>query len=83
MTEADLFVGSVLTIYTRQFKITDYADSFTRQALDKMFDRGFILLKPRAVYDNLGKIVQQIQYAGCKITNILMQQLDEHDAQFF
>ena len=60
ISEQHLFIGAVLTIYTRQFKIIDYADSFTRQALDVMFDKGFVLVKPKAIYNNLGKIVQKI-----------------------
>jgi len=27
----DLFVGAVVTIYSRQLKIVDYADQFTRK----------------------------------------------------
>lgn len=58
VTADALYIGATLTIYTRQFKITDYADTFTRQALDGLFDKCFLLLKPKAVYDNLGKILQ-------------------------
>lgn len=57
VTQQSLHLNSVLTIYTRQFKITDYADQFTRQALDGMFDKAFVILKPKAVYDQLGKII--------------------------
>ena len=32
ITEADLFLGATLTVYSRQFKILDYADDFTRKA---------------------------------------------------
>ncbi len=34
IAEDDLFVGTTVTIYARQYKITDYADDFTRKAYD-------------------------------------------------
>jgi nucleoside-diphosphate kinase len=32
ISEADLFIGSTITVYSRQFKILNYADEFTRKA---------------------------------------------------
>ncbi len=30
----DLFIGAQVTIYSRQLKVIDYADNFTRKALE-------------------------------------------------
>ena len=32
ITEADLFLGATITVYSRQFKVLAYADDFTRKA---------------------------------------------------
>jgi nucleoside-diphosphate kinase len=32
ITEADLYLGATVTVYSRQFKIMGYADDFTRKA---------------------------------------------------
>ena len=53
----DLFVGSVVTVYSRQFKILGYADGFTQANLDRLFDRTFAIVKPKAMYENMGLIV--------------------------
>lgn len=49
--DTDLFVGSTLTVYARQFKIVGFADTFTQVNLDKLFDRTFVILKPKAMYE--------------------------------
>jgi hypothetical protein len=50
-------VGALVTVFTRQFKIVAYADSFTKANLDKLFDKTFLIIKPKAMYDTLGHVV--------------------------
>jgi len=73
----------LVTVYTRQFKIVAYADAFTKVNLDKLFDKTFMIIKPKAMYDNMGHIVHQIQMSGVRIANVSMQKLDEHDLKYF
>ena len=67
--DTDLFVGSILTVYARQFKIVGFADTFTQVNLDKLFDRTFMIIKPKAMYEQMGLIVQDVQMAGFRISN--------------
>ena len=34
-----LYIGAVITIYSRQLKVVDYADEFTRKALSNRQER--------------------------------------------
>ena len=34
LQEKDLYIGSVLSIYSRQLKVVDYADVFTRKRFE-------------------------------------------------
>jgi nucleoside-diphosphate kinase len=46
--EEDLFLGATVTIYSRQYKIIDYADDFTKKAFSENFhlEKAFALIKP-------------------------------------
>lgn len=70
--DIDLYVGALVTVYTRQFKIVAYADAFTKINLDKLFDKTFMIIKPKAMYDNMGHVIHQIQMSGFRIANVLM-----------
>ena len=59
-------MGAILTVYSRQFKITNYADEFTRQAFHSQelggqnLQKSLLLVKPDA-YIHLGKIVELVE----------------------
>lgn len=53
----DLFVGNTLDIYGRRFKITEFADTSTKEQLYSKKERTFLMVKPDA-YTNIGKIVE-------------------------
>ena len=77
ITEADLYLGATVTVYSRQFKIMGYADDFTRKAFHSQEGGGqnlqktFVLIKPDA-YIHSGKIIEMIEKNGFKISNIRM-----------
>ena len=81
ITEADLFIGATLTVYSRQFKLVDYADDFTRKSFHSQevggqnLQKSFVMLKPDA-YINFGKIISRIEYSGFRISNIKMSKLN-------
>lgn len=79
----DLFVGNIITVYARQFKITAFGDTFTKKALDNQYDRTFILIKPCSAYEELGKIIHQIQFIGFRISNVLLVKLTPQDSFTF
>jgi nucleoside-diphosphate kinase len=50
VSEADLFLGATVTVYSRQFKVMTYADKFTRKAFHSQeiggqnLQKGFVLI---------------------------------------
>merc|ERR550537_1497624 len=50
----DLYLGAILNVYSRQVKIVEYADVFTRNDLEGKKSRTLALVKPDA-YPHLGK----------------------------
>jgi nucleoside-diphosphate kinase len=68
-------------VYSRQFKVLKYADEFTRKAFHSQevggqnLERAFVLIKPDA-YMSLGRIIEMIEAAGFKISNLKMTRLN-------
>merc|ERR1719240_1829162 len=56
----DLFLGAILNVYSRQVKIVEYADVFTRNDLEGKKSRTLALVKPDA-YPHLGIIISQMR----------------------
>lgn len=50
INESDLYVGATVTIYSRKYKIIDYADEFTKKAYSDThhLEKSFAMLKPDA-----------------------------------
>eukprot|EP00347_Sterkiella_histriomuscorum_P013690 403363739 len=80
VSEEDLYVGSTITVFSRQYKIVDYADDFTRKAFDQdhHVEKTFAMIKPDS-YTNIGKIIQIIEQGGFKISNLRMLKLSQSD----
>lgn len=71
ITLNDLYINNVLTIYSRQFKLVNYGDQFTKLEFASKITKTLALIKPDA-YTNIGKILQFIEQAGFNIGNIKM-----------
>lgn len=78
----DMYIGSVLTIYSRQLTIVDYADDFTRKSFQKAREKTFGMIKPDA-YLNIGRILTQIYKDGFKINKLKMSRFDEYSGGEF
>jgi nucleoside-diphosphate kinase len=59
VTIEELFIGSVITVFSRQLKLVEYGDLFTRQRFESKRQRTFAMIKPDA-YNNTGKIIDAI-----------------------
>ncbi|KAF4647185.1 hypothetical protein FOZ61_004525, partial [Perkinsus olseni] len=59
----DLYIGSMITVYSRQLKIVEYADEFTRSKLETLKGRTLAMIKPDA-YSHIGDILTEIVKAG-------------------
>lgn len=42
----ELFIGSIVSVHSRQLKLVDYADIFTKQTFEKSAGRTFAMIKP-------------------------------------
>ena len=42
----DLFIGSTVTVHSRQLKVIDYGDIFTRNRFEVRAERTFAIIKP-------------------------------------
>ena len=84
--EADLHVGTTLTIYSRQFKVVAYADDFTRKSFHSVdangpnLQKSFVLVKPDA-YLAMGKVISALENDNYKISNLKMTRLKPAEIQ--
>ncbi|KAF4727652.1 hypothetical protein FOZ63_005743 [Perkinsus olseni] len=76
----DLHIGSMITVYSRQLKIVEYADEFTRSKLETLKGRTLAMIKPDA-YSHTGDILTEIVKAGFVIKNLRMCKLDRPAAE--
>jgi len=56
-------VGNTIDVYGRRFKITEFADKFTKENLVQNSEKAFVLVKPDS-YINIGKIIDFILHSG-------------------
>lgn len=82
VTLNDLYIGSIVTVYSRQLKIVDYADTFTRKNFETARERTFGMIKPDC-YSHIGKIIDIIEHSGFVIGNIKMARMTLADAEEF
>ncbi|PSN42173.1 Nucleoside diphosphate kinase 7 [Blattella germanica] len=83
VTLQDLYVGSTVTIFSRQMKIISFADEFTNQHLGVIKQRTFAMIKPEAVI-HMGEIFSLIISNGFKISKLKMVTLTkEHAREFY
>lgn len=75
----ELYIGSIITVYTRQLKIVDFADVFTRSKFQNVKEKTFAMIKPDA-YANIGKIITVIEKSGLLISNVKMTKMTLKDA---
>jgi nucleoside-diphosphate kinase len=78
----ELNVGCIVTVYSRQLKVIEYADEYTRIAFEAANERTFAMIKPDA-YLNIGKILTMIYQAGFKIHRLKMSRFNESSAGVF
>jgi len=78
----DLFLGAILNVYSRQVKIVEYADVFTRNDLEGTKSRTLALVKPDA-YQHLGKIINEIYKMKFVISKMKMVKMTRADVEEF
>ena len=78
----EMHIGAIVTVYSRQLKVIEFADEYTRKAFEAAAEKTFAMIKPDA-YLNIGNIISQIYQAGFKINRIKMSRFDEDTAGVF
>ncbi|CAG9838396.1 unnamed protein product [Diabrotica balteata] len=78
----DMFVGNTVRIYSRQIKITGYADCRTQKYVGKLREKTLVVLKP-TVIDKLGIVINIIQENQFHISKLKMCHLSRKEALDF
>lgn len=71
VTMDKLFLGGIVTVFSRQLKLTDYGDAFTRGCFAKAKESTFAMIKPDS-YVHTGKIIDHIYKSGLMLTRLKM-----------
>ncbi|KAF0985200.1 hypothetical protein FDP41_000239 [Naegleria fowleri] len=78
----DLYKGAIVTINSRQLKVKDYSDEFTRNNFGSRKKHTLAMIKPDGVV-HMGEIIDRICKEGFQISKMKMTQLSIELAQKF
>jgi len=80
---SDLHVGALVNVFSRQLKVTDYGDEFTRTELGSKQTHTLMMIKPDAAAQ-AGNIIDRISNSGnLHIVNMRMVRLLRREAEEF
>ncbi|XP_042873634.1 nucleoside diphosphate kinase 7-like isoform X1 [Penaeus japonicus] len=82
LDEKDFYLGNTIVVLSRQLKITEYADSTTREVISSKRQRTFAMVKPDAVH-RLGEVIDVIQSRNFEVSQMKMVQLTRAQAGLF
>jgi len=71
VTLKELYIGSIINVYSRQLKLAEYGDLFTRRKFESTTEKSFALVKPDC-YTKTGKIITELYRNGFNITKLKM-----------
>lgn len=78
----EFYIGAMVNILSRQMKIIDYGDLYTRSKFEAKNQRTFAMIKPDAVV-NAGKIIARIEKEGFTISKLKYKQFTMAEVQNF
>lgn len=76
-TASDLIIGRHINLFSRQLKLADFGDAFTRQRLGECKENQIVLITPEG-YPNIGKIIEFLEksdYNIIKMKSIFYEEL--------
>eukprot|EP01112_Ceratiomyxa_fruticulosa_P016071 TRINITY_DN4822_c0_g1_i1.p1 TRINITY_DN4822_c0_g1~~TRINITY_DN4822_c0_g1_i1.p1 ORF type:complete len:384 (+),score=73.44 TRINITY_DN4822_c0_g1_i1:83-1153(+) len=76
----DLFLGTKLNVYARQYKIVEFGDEYTRNKLGKKQEKTLGIIVPDY---SMGKVIALINKAGVIISKMKMIYITKEDANDF
>jgi len=71
VTERELYIGSIINVYSRQLKLIEFGDLFTRRLFEGGSEKTFAMIKPDC-YTATGKIIDAIYKNGFTISKLKM-----------
>ena len=74
VTMDQLFIGSIITVYSRQLKVVEYADAFTTREFERKSQNTVAMVMQEAMAD-LGKIIDSVCRDGFTIAEMRMLQV--------
>ena len=77
-----VYLGAILTVYSRQLKVADYGDVYTRKYYEDKRSRTLAMIKPNG-YEHIGKILDAIYKAGFTVNRMKMLKLSREQAETF
>ena len=80
VSPSDLFIGATVTIYSRQLRVAEYGDLFTKKKFEANRGRTFIMFKPD-VYTQFGKLLDIVFQQGYTVSRMRMIKLGTYEAQ--
>ena len=75
ITERELFIGSIINVHSRQLKLVEYGDLFTRNRFESTSEKTFALIKPDC-YTKTGKIISDLYRNGFTISKLKMSKFN-------
>ena len=76
----DLFIGAKVTIFSRVIHVVGYGDIATTRLQKVDRESTFAMIKPCS-YQNVGKILTQVQKAGFQINRLKMSKFSKETAE--
>eukprot|EP00450_Noctiluca_scintillans_P022555 CAMPEP_0194512674 /NCGR_PEP_ID=MMETSP0253-20130528/44745_1 /TAXON_ID=2966 /ORGANISM="Noctiluca scintillans" /LENGTH=374 /DNA_ID=CAMNT_0039356159 /DNA_START=12 /DNA_END=1136 /DNA_ORIENTATION=+ len=79
---SDLYIGAIITVFARQLKVVEYADAYTRKALETQISRTLALVKPDA-YNHIGQVLSAAHSLGLVVARLSMVRMNPDTAGEF
>jgi nucleoside-diphosphate kinase len=78
----DLFLGATVVVYSRQLKVVEYGDEFTRKAFQQKSESALGIIAPEG-YERMGDVIKRVNKAGMRIMDMNMVQLNAQEVSDF
>jgi len=82
VTLPDLYIGGVVTVLARQLRVVEYADVYTRKAMESQKSTSLALVKPDA-YNQIGHVLTAAHGAGFVVSRVKMVRMTHSQAEQF
>jgi len=79
---SEIYIGAIITVYSRQLKVVEYGDEFTRKRFEKKRETTFAMIKPDC-YNQMGKIIDAVVKEGFLISRLKMAKMTQAQARNF